>query len=442
MQQILERLADAVWGVPCMALLLLVGVLATAATKGVQFRKLGESIRHVWHSIRRPPGEGVSSFQAVCTALAATVGTGNVAGVAGAIALGGPGAVFWMWVSAFLGMATKYVEVVLALRHRVTDENGRWRGGPMYYIREAVGKRWRWLSAVFAFFAVLASIGMGNMTQIHTIATAVVEAAARYVPRWEPHHVALVTGGAAAAVTALVTLGGAKRIGSVMETMVPAMAGLYLFAAGSVILFHGSRLPEAFRMILTGALQPGAIAGVTFWQAVRWGVSRGVFSNEAGLGSAPIAHAAAEARPEEQGLMGIFEVFADTIVLCTLTALAILVSGVPIPYGQTAGAELASAALETVLGGWASGLLAVCLSLLALATVISWGMYGSQCAGYLWGNKGSFWYRIAYIFFVLAGATMELSTVWICADICNGLMAIPNLIALISLLALKKVMKE
>ncbi len=435
----MERLSAWVWGAPTMLLLLAVGLCMTVVTRGVQVRKLGASLRQVGRSVRAPAGkDGVSSFQAVCTALAATVGTGNIAGVAGAIALGGPGAVFWMWVSAFFGMATKYAEVFLALKFRRRDPDGQWLGGPMYYIRDGMGERWRWLAALFAFLTVVGSLGMGNIAQINTIAGAVVTAAESYRPHWTPGLVALATGGIVAALVALVTLGGAKRIGRVMERLVPVMAVLYVLGSVTVIALHWRNLGAVCAAIFHGAFRPQAVlggaAGIGLRQAVRWGVSRGIFSNEAGLGSAPIAHAAAEATPEEQGLFGIFEVFLDTVVLCTLTAVTILISGIPIPYGQSAGAELATAALETAFGPWAAGFSALSLSLLALATLISWNLYGVRCAQYLWGERGAGFYRVAYVLVILAGATMDLSAAWSLADALNGLMALPNLAALLALL--------
>lgn len=426
----MERLATLVWGMPTMGLLLAVGLALSWQTRFVQVRKLGTSIRQVGRSVR---GAERSSFQAVCTALAGTVGTGNIAGVAGAIALGGPGAVFWMWVAAFFGMATKYAEVVLAMRYRQKDANGEYLGGPMYYIRQGMGEQWKPLAGWFAFCALLASLGMGNMAQVHTMAAAVQTA----FPQLRPELAALGTGLFAALLTALVAWGGAKRIGSVMEKLVPVAAGLYLFGALALIVVHRGRLGQVFGDILQGALCPQAVlgggAGIGLRQAIRWGVSRGVFSNEAGLGSAPMAHAAAEAKPEEQGLFGIFEVFLDTIVLCTLTAVAILVSGVPIGWGRAAGADLAAAALGTVFGDTGAVLLAGCLALLALATLMTWQLYGARCAGYLWGERGEMAYRLIYLAVILLGATMELSAVWTASDVCNGLMCLPNLIALLVL---------
>ena len=423
----MEKLAAMVWGMPTMGLLLAVGLVLSCRTRFVQVRKLGTSIRQVGGSLR---GER-SSFRAVCTALAGTVGTGNIAGVAGAIALGGPGAVFWMWVAAFFGMATKYAEVVLALKYRRKTAEGEYLGGPMYYIRDGMGERWKPLASAFALCAVLASLGMGNLAQVHTMAAAVQAA----LPQVRPELTALGTGLLAALLTGLVAWGGAKRIGSVMEKLVPLAAGLYLFGAVVLMVVHRERLGTVLLDIFRGAFCPQAVlgggAGVGLRQAIQSGVSRGVFSNEAGLGSAPMAHASAEAAPEEQGLFGVFEVFLDTVVLCTLTALAILVSGVPIAWGRPAGAELAAWALETVFGPTGTVALAFCLALLAQGTLMTWQLYGARCASYLWGGRGEAAYRWIYLAVILLGSTMELSTVWAASDLCNGLMCLPNLIALL-----------
>ena len=422
----MERLAELLWGVPMMVLLLAVGLVTTLRTNFVQVRKLPAAFRQVGKSIG---GDDRSGFRAVCTALAATVGTGNIAGVAGAISLGGPGAVFWMWVAAFFGMATKYAEVVLAKKYATTDG----KGGPMYYIRFGMGERFRPLAVWFAFGTVLAALGMGNMTQIHTIASAAVAA----LPAVQPRVTALLTGACAALVVGLVTMGGAKRIGQVMEKLVPLMAGLYIAAMAAVIVCHRQALGAVAADIFYGAFSPEAVlgggAGIGLRQAVRWGVSRGVFSNEAGLGSSPIAHAGSALGGEQQGLLGIFEVFFDTIVLCSLTAFAILSCGKEVPYGMAAGAELAVGAMETVFGAWAPGLGAAVLTLLALATVISWQLYGYRAAEYLWGSAGAKGYALCYAAAAVLGATMDLSRVWALADVCNGLMCLPNLIALLYL---------
>ena len=422
----MEKLAQLLWGMPMMVLLLAVGILLSVKTGFVQIRELPAALRQVGKSLK---SEDRTAFRAMCTALAATVGTGNIAGVAGAIALGGPGAVFWMWVAAFFGMATKYAEVVLAMRWRTKGG----KGGPMYYIRCGMGEQYRWLAAVFAFCAVLASCGMGNITQVHTISSAV----AAVVPGVSGRSAALVTGLVTAALVAAVTLGGAKRVGQVTEKLVPVMAGIYLAAMVAVLAIHYRRIDDVFVMVLKGAFCPQAVAGggvgIGLRQAVRWGVSRGVFSNEAGLGSAPIAHASSRLSPQEQGLLGIFEVFFDTIVLCSLTAFAILSCDLKIDYGNPAGAELATGALARVFGSAAPWISAAVLGLLSLATVISWQLYGARCAEYLWGSAGVQGYSLCYIAVVVLGATMDLSGAWAVADVCNGLMCLPNLAALLYL---------
>ncbi len=422
----MEKLAQVLWGVPMMVLLLTVGVVMTIRTRFVQVRKLPAAVGQVGKSLKSSDRSG---FRAVCTALAATVGTGNIAGVLGAIALGGPGAVFWMWVAAFFGMAAKYAEVVLAKRYRTKEGCG----GPMYYIRLGMGERYRWLASVFAFCAVLASLGVGNMTQTHTIASSFIAA----MPLAEPRLVALITGLSAAVLVGLVTVGGVKCIGQVTEKLVPLMAGLYIVSMLAVIVLHWRSMGQVLSDILVGAFSPRAVlgggAGIGLRQAIRWGISRGVFSNEAGLGSAPIAHAGSALSAHEQGLLGIFEVFFDTIVLCSLTAFAVLSSGVPITYGGAAGVELAAEALSTVFGTWAPALCAAVCGLLALATLISWQMYGYRCAEFLWGRSGARGYSVCYAAFAALGATMELSRVWTAADVCIGLMCLPNLIALLFL---------
>lgn len=422
----MEKLAEFLWGVPLLVLLTAVGLIFTVRTRFVQVRKLPAAIRQVGGSVKSTDR---SAFRAMCTALAATVGTGNIAGVAGAISLGGPGAVFWMWVAAFLGMATKYAEAVLAMRYRTCDG----RGGPMYYIRRGMGERFGWLASAFAFCAVLASFGMGNIAQINTISGAVVVA----LPQAPAFWISLSVGVAVATLVALVTLGGVERVGKVTEALVPIMAGGYIFSMAAVIVLHRRELGNVMEAIIRGAFCPEAVlgggAGVGIRQAVRWGISRGVFSNEAGLGSAPIAHAASDKTPREQGLFGIFEVFFDTIVLCSLTAFAILSSSASVPYGAAAGAELATSALETVFGSWSAVILAVILSMLALATLISWQFYGLRCAEYLWGDGGARGYKVCYVAVVILGATMDLSKAWAVADLFNALMCLPNLIALFCL---------
>ena len=425
----MEKLAQVLWGVPMMGLLLIVGIAMSVRTRFVQIRRLPDAIGQV---VKSAKSKDRSGFRAVCTALAATVGTGNIAGVCGAISLGGPGAVFWMWVAAFFGMATKYAEVTLAVHHRTKDG----KGGPMYYIRGVMGERYRWLAWVFAFCTVLASLGMGNMVQVNTIASSLGLALAHIPSAW----VGLLTGLLTALIVGLVTLGGAKRIGQVTEKLVPLMAAVYIFAMAAVIVLHWQNMGQVLRSIVVGAVTPQAVVGggvgIGLRQAVRWGVSRGVFSNEAGLGSAPIAHAGSSLKAEEQGLLGIFEVFFDTIVLCSLTAFAVISCGV-FDYGASVGIEPATAALETVFGPFAPAGSAVVVSLLALATIISWQLYGARCAEYLWGKAGAQGYTVCYVAAVVLGATMELSRVWAAADVCNALMCIPNLIALLAAKSMK-----
>ena len=420
-----EKLASWVWGAPTMILLLLTGLVLSIRTRFVQIRKLGTAIRQV--------GKRRSSFQAVCTALAGTVGTGNIAGVAGALALGGPGAVFWMWVAAFFGMATKYAEVVLAMRYRRRGEDGTLLGGAMYYICDGMGKRWRPLAAVFAFFALLVSLGMGNLAQVHTMASAVQQ----MLPELRPELTALGTGLLAALLTVWVCGNGGGRIGAVMEKLLPLAAGLYILGGAAVLVLYRRNLGSALGAIFRGAFRPEAIvgggAGIGVRETVQLGISRGVFSNEAGLGSAPMAHAAADAEPEEQGLFGIFEVFLDTIVLCTLTALVILVSGVPVAWGRPAGAELAASALYAVFGPAGKVGLAVCLVLLAVGSIMTWQMYGSRCAAFLWGSAGVQLFELVFPAVTLLGASLDLSGVWAASDLCNGLMCFPNLLALLVL---------
>ncbi|MBE6990462.1 MAG: sodium:alanine symporter family protein [Ruminococcaceae bacterium] len=433
-----------VWGVPAMVLILGTGLLLTIATRFTQFTRFGYAMRNTVGRIRQSRSDvdrgAVTPFQAVCTALAATVGTGNIAGVAGAIALGGPGAVFWMWVAALVGMITKYAEVVLAIHYRQRNEKGEWVGGPMYYIRNGLGRRWTWLAGVFAVLAILASFGIGNIAQINSIAGAVTGAVQMFDPAANVKTVCLITGLLVMAAVALISIGGLKRIARVTEMLVPAMSALYIVSCLVVILGNIGSIGRVFVMIFTGAFQPSAVVGgglgITIMTAMKRGVSRGIFSNEAGLGSAPIAHAAAHTdSPVRQGLFGIFEVFADTLVICTLTALTILSSGVDVAYGQKAGAELSTRAFSTVFSGQVSSVvIAVALSLFALTTILSWNLYGSRCCEYLFGSaRAALIYKLLFLPVVVMGATMDLQLAWDISDTLNGLMAIPNLIGVLLL---------
>lgn len=422
----MEKLAAILWGPPVMVLFLLTGAVLTWRTGFVQIREFPRSLKQVFASVKSADR---SAFRAVCTALAGTVGTGNIAGVAGALSLGGPGAVFWMWVAAFFGMATKYAEVVLAMKYRTPDG----RGGPMYYILYGMGARWAPLAKLFAFFAVLASFGMGNIAQINTVASSV----AALFPPGSRGNALLLTGMAVAGLTALVIWGGSRRVGLVTEKLVPWMAGIYVAASVYILTVYHRQLGDVLAAIFRGAFCPEAVlgggVGISIRHCMRMGLSRGVFSNEAGLGSAPMAHAASGLSPHEQGLLGIFEVFFDTGILCSLTAFAILAAPVEIPYGSCVGASLAGQAMACVLGPWAKFLLAAIMSLLALGTLFCWQLYGSQCARFLWGRSGVQGYRLCYVAVIVLGATMDLSGAWAVSDVCNGLMCLPNLIALLAL---------
>lgn len=432
-----------VWGLPMMLLILGVGVYLSVRCGFPQFH-------HFLHIMKNTAGKAfektekkegaVSPFKAMCTALAASIGTGNIAGVSGAIAIGGPGAVFWMWISALLGMCTKFAEVTLAVRYRERNKKGDWVGGPMYYITNGLGKSWKWLACVFAAFGALAAFGIGNMTQINTIAGTVNTAISGFVSTTKPQQttIAWVVAIICAIICAFVLIGGIQRLADVCALMVPFMAVIYIVAAFIVIGANVSAVPDAFSAIFVGAFNPGAVAGglagVGIKKALTKGVGRGIFSNEAGLGSAPIAHAAADVdHPVKQGIYGVFEVFMDTIVVCTMTALVVLLGvGVQnIDYGTDIGANLTIKGFESVFGTGIPGVaVAICLSLFALSTVLTWALYGSRCVEYLFGFKASKAYQVIFCLFACIAGTVELSLAWAVADTLNGLMAIPNLIAL------------
>lgn len=378
----------------------------------------------------------LTPFQAVCTALAATVGTGNIAGVAGAIAIGGPGAVFWMWVSAVLGMCTKFAEVTLAVYYRETNKEGDLVGGPMYYIKNGLGKNWQFLAVLFSAFGVLTVFGTGNATQVNTITTAVNAAllSCGLISEGAVKTSNLIQGIIIAALVALILLGGVKRIGQVTEKLVPFMALLYIVLSVGIILFRIQALPSVIQAIFEGAFKPAAVTGGavgSLFMSMKKGVSRGIFSNEAGLGTGSIAHACADTRkPVKQGMFGIFEVFTDTIVICTLTALVILCSQVPVGYGQAAGAELTIQGFISVYGNWVSVFTAVAMCCFAFSTILGWGLYGARCIEFLFSEKVIKPFMVAYSLVAILGATADLGLMWNIAETFNGLMAIPNLIAL------------
>ena len=444
------------WGPIMLILLVGTGIYLSIRTGFIQFSKIGYWMRNTFGKIfkKQKAGEGeVTPLQAVTTALAATVGTGNIAGVTGAIVAGGPGAVFWMWISALFGMVTKYSEVVLAVKYRERNQAGDLVGGPMYYIKNGLGKGWKWLGSIFCVFGFLAAFGIGNMTQINTIASSINTAIDAFGGNVEASTITLfnqvvpvssiVIGVVVAAIVALVLIGGLKRIGQVTEKLVPVMAVVYIIAALAVVIVNFRFIGKAFGMIFGNAFTVqaafGGAVGIAFKTVVQKGVARGVFSNEAGLGSAPIAHAASsEKDPVKQGLYGIFEVFMDTIVICTLTALVVLLgycsNAISPEWGGSGGAALVSSSFAGVMGGKLGSLIvAVGISLFALSTILSWSLYGTRCFEYLFGVKSSLIYKIIFVIAVVVGATLELSLVWDIADTLNGLMAIPNLIAVLGL---------
>ncbi|WP_422071257.1 alanine/glycine:cation symporter family protein [Tranquillimonas rosea] len=428
MEDILSAISGFVWGAPLLILLLGTGIYLTVGLRALPVRRLGYGVRMMWGG--RRPGEGaegeITPFQALMTSLSATIGTGNIAGVATAIYLGGPGAVFWMWLTALVGMATKYAEAVLAVTYRETDSDGRYVGGPMYYIRNGLGSSWAWLGATFAFFAMIAAFGIGNTVQSNSVAQALEGSFG--LPT-------LVTGLVLALLTFAVIVGGVRRIGAVAERLVPLMAALYILGALVILLVNIADVPAAFATIFgdafTGTAATGGFAGAGLLAAIRFGVARGVFSNEAGLGSAPIAHAAAQTRdPVRQGTVAMLGTFIDTIVVCTMTALVIITTGAW-TSGET-GAELSALAFDNGLPG---GDLIVTLGLVVFAftTILGWSYYGERAAEYLFGTRIIMPFRLLWVVALVVGAIGNLGIIWLVADIMNALMALPNLIALIAL---------
>ena len=431
-----------IWGVPAMICIIGVGILLTVRTRCIQVRKFGVAMKNTIGKIfdKTQARDGsMSPFQAVCTALAGTVGTGNIAGVAGAIALGGPGAIFWMWCSAFLGMCTKFSEVTLAIHFREKNKNGEYVGGPMYYIKNGLSKKWHFLAVFYAVFGVLTVFGTGNATQVNTIVSSVNTALMNFnILKGEPSsNVNLIFGIFIAALVAMVLLGGIKRIGQVSEKLVPFMAVLYVILALGVIILNIQRVPGVFAQIVSGAFTPRAATGGiigSMFLSMKKGVSRGIFSNEAGLGTGSIAHACADTdNAVHQGMFGIFEVFMDTIVICTLTGLVILLAAPNISYGLAAGAELTISGITATYGGWVSILTAIAMCCFAFSTIIGWGLYGSRCIEFLGGEKFVRPFLVVCSFVSIVGATMNLGLLWDISDTFNGLMAVPNLIALLML---------
>ena len=420
------------------------GLYLTIRNRWVQFTKLGYALKNTIGKMfsKQKAGEGaVTPFQAVTTALSATVGTGNIVGTTQAIALGGYGAVFWMWLAALMGMVTKYSEVVLSIRYRERDAKGDWVGGPMYYIKNGMGSKWKWLGGLYCVFAALAAFGIGNGAQAKSIVGSLNNAIVAFVPSaaGASGTINLVCGIILASLVALILFGGIKRIGEVCEKLVPFMSAFYILFTLIVIIKHISGIGHAFYLIFASAFTPravfGATSGIVLKQTVIWGMRRSAFSNEAGLGSAAIAHAAAETKgPVNQGLYGIFEVFIDTIVICTLTALSVIISGVDISWGVKPGSELITSAFATVFGmKFASLFVAIALMMFAFSTILGWSLYGTRCVQYLGGLKAAKVYRLIFVIVVVIGSVASIDAVWDVADTLNGLMAIPNFVALFAL---------
>ena len=417
-----------VWGPPMLVMILGVGLFLSIGLKLMPVLKLRAGFQLMWKGRTGAESEGeIPPFQALMTALSATVGTGNIAGVATAVFLGGPGALFWMWLTALVGMATKYSEAVLAVRFREVDERGAYTGGPMYYIRNGLGKKWAWLGVLFAIFAAVAAFGIGNTVQANSVAD-VLETNFN-LPHW-------VTGLVLMVLVGLVLIGGIKRIGQVASTLVPFMAIAYILVGLMVLAINAEQIPNAIAMVFTHAFSPvaaeGGFAGAAVWAAVRFGVARGIFSNEAGLGSAPIAHAAAQTKnPINQGMVAMLGTFIDTIIVCSITGLVIISSGAW-TSGET-GAALTSLAFETGLPGFGNYVVAISLAISAFTTIIGWSFYGERCIEFLFGVKAIVPYRVIWILAIPVGATINLGLIWLIADTLNAMMALPNLVALLLL---------
>lgn len=433
----IEKMHRFLWGAPMLLLILGVGIYLSIRTGFAQVTLFPRAIRQFFRKLlsRESSADAITPFQALCTALAATVGTGNLVGVAGAICLGGPGSIFWMWICGIFAMATKFAEATLAVHYRVR-ENGEYCGGPMYMIQNAMGRKFYPLAAAYSFLGVVAAFGVGNATQINAVIGGINDVLVTFGAE-ETRIGNLLLGALLAIAVGAMLLGGAKRIGTVAEKMVPIVSVLYILLSLGVLIARREALGAAFCAIIRGAFVPRAVTGGVIGSALRAlsvGCSRGVFTNEAGMGTASIAHAGAVVdHPAQQGLMGIIEVFLDTIVICTLTALVILVSGVEIPYGTDVGGSLTTAAFTSVYGAWVSVFIAASLACFAFATVLGWGLYGARCAQFLFGSGAWKYFALLQTITVLISAMLNTELVWLLAETVNGLMAIPNLFALLAL---------
>lgn len=429
MTELISKLNGIVWGPLMLVLILGTGFVLMVGLRLMPILKLGYGFQMLWRGrSREQQGEGdISSFNALMTSLSATIGTGNIAGVATAIFLGGPGALFWMWMTALVGMATKYSEAVLAVHFRETDANGNKVGGPMYYIKNGLSSRFAWLGTAFAIFGALAGFGIGNTIQANSVADVLFSKFG--VEHW-------ITGVMIASLVGLVLIGGIKRIATVAGKLVPLMAISYVVAGLAILFMHADKIPAAFDLIFTYAFTPiaatGGFAGAAVWAAIRFGVARGVFSNEAGLGSAPIAHASAFTNSSvRQGSVAMIGTFIDTIIVCSITGLVIIVSGAW-TSGET-GATLSSVAFESALPGFGGYIVTIGLSIFAFTTILGWSVYGERCVEYLFGVRSVLPFRVLWIIAVPVGAMANLSFIWLVTDTLNALMALPNLIALLLL---------
>ena len=437
MAEILELMNRLVWGLPALIMILGVGIYLSIRSGFAQLTFFPKSICLLIKQFKKKGSvEGASAYQALCTALAATVGTGNIAGVAGAICIGGPGAVFWMWICALLGMVTKFAEATLSVRFRNINRAGEFVGGPMYMIENGLGSKWKWLAKLYCFLCVFASLGVGNATQINTVIGALNSVITSNGGE-SSFAVNFLLGIAFASLMGTLFWGGASRIGKIAEKLVPLASAVYILLGVVILIVRCNTLPSVIHSIFIGAFSPKSVTGGVLGSAfiaLRTGASRGVFTNEAGMGTASIAHgAAAVNHPVEQGMMGALEVFLDTIVICTITALVILSSGISIPYGQDIGITLTSQAFASVYGSWVHIIMTLAVCCFAVATILGWGLYGARCAQYLFGED--FWHKFVFVqvITIVVGSVAGTGTVWVLSEIVNGLMVIPNLLVLLLL---------
>lgn len=438
-----EYAMGAIWDAFIIILMMGTGLFLTWKCRFIQITKFKYAIKNTIGKIfSGKAGEGeITPLQAVSTALAATVGTGNISGVIAAIALGGPGAMVWLWVSALVGMCTKYVEVLLSVKYRERNSNGEWVGGPMYYIKNGLGKNWDWLSIMFCIAGAIAAFGIGNAIQVGNICDAINAAVSQMSNdvTLDPKAISLIVGILSALFVGITIFGGIKRLGSVTEKLVPFVSIIYILSCLGVIIINIENLWDVISWIFQSAFKPEAVVGgatgITVKSCISWGIRRGVFSNEAGLGSSPIAHAStSETSPIKQGMFGIFEVFMDTVVICSLTGFAILTSGVPICYGTMEGNEVIIDAFSGIMGNrLAVIVVAGIIGFFALLTILGWGLYGCRCCEYVFGAKSVKPYQIAFVLATALSSVLDLSLIWSIADTLNGLMIVPNLIAIIAL---------